>query len=413
MASRDSSLMQTRSNLGFLKQINLQKIMNLLLKHNYLSRVELADLGHLDKKTITNIVNDLLEKKLIKEVGYKPSNGGRRRKLLELNEKHSYHIGINLDVTHLTGVILDFRGNLVTENNIELCYNLEPDVIIRMIKTLLTSLLKQSEIEASSIAGIGFTLPGFVDRDSGISIQSEYLTGWHDIPLKDILVNELKTAFYIEDCSRTAALAEYWFGAGRNIDDFIAFDLGLGIGCGIMNDGRLYMGSNNKSGEIGHTIVKPNGPECVCGQRGCIEATASGNAIVKSAITGLKQGALSILPKFTMGDINRITFNDVISASELDDQFSINILNEAGMYIGIGIVNALHFFNPNTIIIGGRLVASGNILYKAITDTIKKETIQDIYFDTKIVKSNLGYRASALGAAVLSLQGLFSYDKIM
>jgi N-acetylglucosamine repressor len=409
MPRKENFIIENKSDQKFLKQLNLKKVLYLLWKHDKLSRVELSELGRLDKKTITNIVNELLQKNIIKESGYKSSGVGRPKQLLEINGKYGFHIGIELGITHITGVVLDSKGSIVAENNIDLRYTMKPEILLKMTKTLMHSLIKQSQLELSSFHGVGFAIPGFIDRESGTSILSENIPGWVNIPVKEFLMDELDLPFYIEDSSRTMALAEYFFGAGNNIEDFIVFDLGFGIGCGIIIGGNLYMGSNFKSGEIGHTIVNPNGPKCICGHSGCIESLASGHAIARNAINGLQKQSDSLLPSFTNGNINAITAKDVVLAAELGDKFSSELIKDAGKYLGIGIANALNFFNPSVIILGGSLVASGNILFDTIGKTIKKNSMQDIYNDVKILKSSLGHRASALGAAALSFQQLVRF----
>lgn len=408
MSKEENFIMESRSDQRFLKQINMKKVVNLLWKQEMLSRVELSELGHLDKKTITNIVNELLGKNIIKESGFRSSNVGRRQQLLEINEKYGYHIGIDLGVTHITGVVLDSKGNVVAENSMELRYNMNPDIIMKMAKTLMNSLIKQSKQELSSFRGIGFAVPGFIDRLSGVSLLSENIPNWVNIPVKDILMDEIDMPFYIEDSSRAMALAEHFFGSGRNVDNFIVFDLGYGIGCGIIIDGKLYMGSNFKSGEIGHTIVNPNGPKCVCGHNGCIESLASGHAIARNGRDMLARQPDSILMSFTNENVYAVTAKDVIIAAEMGDMFSIEILKQAGKYLGIGISNALNFFNPGVIVLGGGIVSSGSILFDTISETIKLNSMEDIYNDVKILKSDLGHNASALGAAALSLQELIS-----
>ena len=408
MSNKQTIIYQTRSDQSFLKQINIKKILNLLWEHGELSRIELAEYSRLNKKTITNIANELLENQIIKPCGYKKSDAGRRQQLLEINAERSYHIGLDLGPTHIYCLIVDFKGKVITEENVELRINMEPELIIKMIINLLHSVIKQSGLDFSSISSLGFGVPGFINRETSVSISSENIPGWNNIPLKEIMQKEVDVPFYIEDSSRTMALAEHWFGAGRNINDYIVFDLGYGIGCGIFIDGNLYMGSNFKSGEIGHTIVKPNGPKCICGHRGCIESVASGKAIADIAIEQLKNNSDSTLMKLCNGDIEKITARDVIIASDLGDKLSIQILKEAGQYIAIGVINALHFFNPQTIVLSGRLILSGNVLFDTITEFIKENSMKEIYDDVKIARSNMGPRSSALGAALLHLQEFFS-----
>jgi len=409
MSNKNSLIYETRSNQSFLKNINTKKILNLLWEHGQLSRLELAQYSRLNKKTITNIVNPLLEDGVVAPCGFRDSEAGRRQELLELVPSHSYHMGLDVGATQLQCVIIDFCGNIVAEQGAELRVNTNSAIIMQMAKTLISNVIRLSGLDRSQIMSLGFSVPGFVDREKGVSHSALTIPDWQNIPVKDILTEELNVPFYIEDSSRAMALAEYRIGAGRGASDYILFDLGYGVGCGIFIDGQLYMGANSKSGEIGHTIVKPDGPMCERGHRGCIESIASGMAIANTAKERLSKGEASLLTDISGGDVSGITARDVVMAAELDDKMSCEILREAGEYLAIGVVNALHFFNPSLIILGGRLMASGNVLFDTMMKFIKENTVPPIYDDVKIVRSEMGSRSAALGAALLHLEDYFDF----
>jgi len=409
MATKNSLIYETRSNQTFLRSINTKKVLNLLWMHKKLSRLELAQYSRLNKKTITNIVNPLLEDGIVAPSGFRDSDAGRRQELLELVPSYSYHMGLDVGATQIQCVIVDFCGNVIAEQGAELRVHTGSAIIMQMAKSLIESVIRSSGLEKSKIKSLGFSVPGFVDRERGVSHFGLTIPDWQNIPVRDILKDTLDVPFYIEDSSRAMAIAEYRIGAGRGESDFILFDLGYGVGCGIFIDGQLYMGSGNKSGEIGHTIVKPDGPMCERGHRGCIESIASGMAIANTAKKRIEAGEQSLLTGISGGEIAGITARDVVMASELGDELSCGILREAGEYLAIGVVNALHFFNPSLIILGGRLMASGNVLLDTITKFIKENTVPMIYDDVRIVRSEMGSRNAALGAALLHLEDYFDF----
>ena len=409
MSNKNELLYGTKSNQTFLKNINTKKILNLLWEHDRLSRLELAEYSRLNKKTITNIVTPLLENNVVESAGFKESENGRRQELLQLVPSHSYHIGLDVGATQLQCVIIDFRGHIIAEQGAELRVGTDASIIMKMARSLMNSVIRQSGLDRGAIASLGFSIPGFIDREKGVSRGAAILPNSEDIPVRDILTEELDVPFYIEDSSRAMALAEYRLGAGRGASDYILFDLGYGVGCGIFIDGQMYMGANSKSGEIGHTIVKPDGPYCERGHYGCIESIASGMAIARNAIVRLKSGEETLLTGIAGADVDSITARDVVMAAELGDRLSCDILREAGKYLAIGVVNALHFFNPSLIILGGRLMTSGNVLFDTMMEFIRANTVPPIYQDVRIVRSEMGAHSAALGAALLYLQDYFDF----
>jgi predicted NBD/HSP70 family sugar kinase len=201
----------------------------------------------------------------------------------------------------------------------------------------------------------------------------------------------------VDDCSRIMALAELWFGKGRNCRDFIVADLGFGIGCGIVIDRKIFRGSAGKSGEVGHTVVDVNGPPCTCGSHGCIESFAAGWALSRDAQSVMQKYPNTLLCETSGNTPEGVNFRQVVLAANLGDPHCANLLKKAGEYIGIGLSNAISFFNPSRIILGGRLIQDNEIMIRAITETIKTKCMKQILDDVEITVSELGGSASAWG----------------
>lgn len=393
-----------KSDQAFLKKYNIKKVLNILRQQKGLSRIDLAEISKLDKKTVTNIIKELLEKKQVRAISKTSEGKGRPKEVLDINGEYCKCIGVDLGGTHISGVVMDFSGNVRFSHNIDLHNDMEPDMLIKLCHHIVEILLKKADLEIKDIGGMGISIPGFVDKDAGVSIISENLPKWYNIPLKKIFMEKYNTDVYIDDCSRLMALAELRFGAGFDCDDFLAFDLGLGIGCGIILNRTLYAGATGKSGEIGHSIVKVDGPLCTCGRRGCIESLASGWALSKQAQAALDSGVNTMLKDIVTAGKAEPSPKEIALATELGDEYCTNLLNNAGVYIGIGIANAISFYNPSRVIIGGRLIKDNSILLKSIKETVKKQTIPAICEDTDIVESKLGFMASAIGAASLCFE---------
>jgi glucokinase-like ROK family protein len=393
-------------NQRLLREINKCNILEYILKNGKASRVELAQRFLIDKKTVTNIVNELLGDNLLIPAGLKESVAGRRQELLTLNSSYRNYIGLDLGATHIIGIITDFQFSIKERIFYDIRPGLPVEVIINQIKTILKSLLSSEKVNAE-VTSIGMCVPGFINPKSGISIIAENIPGWKNIKLKENFEKEFHKNFFIEDSSRALGLAEKWIGSGKDQQNFIVLDLGYGIGMAMFADGKLYTGSSYKSGEIGHMIMEINGQKCVCGNRGCLETVASGKALAMMATDHLKTNSSGILYKLIKGKPDYVTAQDVTLAAEMGDEFSINLLKKAGNYIGVALANAVNILNPSTVIIGGGLISTGDILVENIIKSVKRNTMMGILDDIEIKCSQFDVNGSALGCALLAMRPLF------
>jgi glucokinase-like ROK family protein len=396
-----------KSDQSFLRMYNKSKVLNILRNQGSMSRVDLAGVSKLDKKTITNIVNDLFEENQIYVEHTSREGSGRPKEILSLNGDFCRCIGIDLGGTHISGVILDFAGKILAEENIETRSTLDKDVMLDMCDFVIKQLLKKTGLAISDINAMGLSIPGNADQSTGVVVYAENTPKWIGMPMKQIFEEKYNIPIYIEDCSRLMAMAELCYGKGRDCDNFIVIDLGHGIGCGIIVGRELFFGASGKAGEIGHTIVKVDGPLCTCGRNGCIESLASGWAISRMAKDVSDANENSILRKISKQG-EEPNNQDVIIAAEMGDENCIRILREAGTYIGIGIANAVSFFNPAKIIIGGRLIRNNEILLNELVKTVKIKTLQQLYSEDLITVSEIGVFASAMGAATLCLNQYYN-----
>lgn len=396
-----------RGNQRYLKELNESRVLNLLRENKFLSRIELSRNTHLDAKTITNVVNVLLKNGLIKSRGFSSSDGGRPREKLGLNSDYGYIVGIDLGASHLTGIITDFQAFILSRHESEIRYGESKNNVIDRIKGLIVQLMKDAGVDKRKILGIGFVVPGIIDQEKGICSYAVNIRGWQNVPIQRILEKKFSIPAYLEDCSRAMALAERWFGIGTEKDNFIFLDLGIGIGCGIISQGKLHYGATLSSGEVGHTIVNIAGRKCRCGKRGCLETVASGAAIPRIVRAELRAGKRSTISDMVNGRFSRITARTVSEAAKEGDRLAKGILKDAGQYLGIAIANLINILNPSTIIIGGRLAKAGEPLLGPMRKSIKRYAVRPSAEIVKISLSELGDDAGSLGAITLVLSRVF------
>lgn len=349
------------------------RILDIFRRGESFSRTDLVGETGLDAKTITNVTLELLNKKLIIRDKYEKSGGGRPRELLRLNSELKYSVGIYLSAREIKGVLIDLKGKIIREKAETLNGVQELSHILSIIRYIGKELMYS--ITASKLLGLGFVMPGIIDKKRERVIQAATLPYLEGINIKERLKRIFVIPVEIEDSSRAMALAEKWFGKAQDIDNFIFVDLGIGIGCSIISNGRLHYGESLSAGELGHTIVDVNGPRCRCRHRGCLERMASTREIVKKASRLVGKS---------------LDFDEVIKLNKQNDKRVQKIIAEAGYYIGVGVSNMINLLNPSHLIIGGELSEIGNILFNAIDNAMRRYTVSSSYNVVKVIPATLG-----------------------
>jgi glucokinase len=247
--------------------------------------------------------------------------------------------------------------------------------------------------------GVGIAAAGILDTERGIITTSPNLLHWHNVPLRDIFADRLGIVTYVINDANAAALGEHRFGAGMGFDNIVYLTVSTGIGGGIIIGGELYSGTDGCAGEIGHMTVEANGPQCHCGNFGCLEALASGWAVAKTAIERINNGGKSYIVELVDGKIDNITAEMVAAAARRGDQLAADIVAEAAKYLGVGLANLVNIFNPELIVIGGGLSKMGGMLLKPARKVLKERAFQLPAQTARIVRARLGSNAGIIGAA--------------
>lgn len=257
--------------------------------------------------------------------------------------------------------------------------------------------------EEGKVHAIGISAPGPLDPFNGIVLGAPNLPGWDRVPLRDIVSARFDLPVFVGNDANLAALGEHRFGAGQGFDDMIYMTISTGIGGGILVGGKLLLGHKGLAGEIGHTVLQPNGPQCGCGNRGCLEALASGTAIGRQALTLAAAGRAPAILAAAGGDLTQISSKSVGEAAAQGDKVAIKLLRRAGRFIGIGIANLMHLFNPHCFVLGGGVTLAGDLLFKPIRRTAHRRVQIPQYAEgTEIVPAALGDDVSLLGALTLA-----------
>ena len=313
----------------------------------------------------------------------------------------SFVIGVDLGGTKIYTALAKNNGELLAEVKIltEAAGGLKH--VVRRIVHTVEQVKKQSGIN-NRLACLGIGAPGFLDPEKGTVHQAPNL-GWFDVPLKKILEEALHLPVVIDNDANLAALGERIFGAAQGVDDMVYVTVGTGIGGGLVLGGKLYSGTSFSAGEIGHLTIDPDGYLCSCGNRGCLEAHASGTAIVRLARElverGQGQGIIQVA-----GGKDKITAQCVSLAAATGDEEALMVLTQTGKSLGIGLANIINLLNPALILLGGGVMQAGKLFWEAMEGEINKRALLVARQQVQVIPAALGQRSGLMGAIALAIQ---------
>jgi len=257
------------------------------------------------------------------------------------------------------------------------------------------------------VVAIGIGTPGPLDPYQGIVFSAPNLKGWENLPLKKIMEKRLEKPVFIGNDANLAALGEWKFGGGRGHDDVLYITISTGVGGGVISQGRMLLGANGLAAEVGHVTVDPAGPMCGCGQRGHLEAIASGTAISRAARARLEAGEApdSKIRDLVQGDLTKVSTTIIGEAAQADDPFAHQLLTEAGKVVGQALASFLHLYNPSVIVVGGGVAFVGELLFTPMREAMRQHAMNEVYWRyCPIVPAELGDDCGLIGAAALAME---------
>lgn len=345
-----------------MRAINRFAILHAIRDAGTVSRVDLARRTGLSQATVTGITADLLREGMLLEEQGGRSEGGRRPVPLALNPEGAYTVGVHLSVDQVTVVLMDLQAGILKTHTKKLASdNLAAGPMVEILVESVQTCLWQADFTKKQISGIGVAIPGLIDSRTGFVHYVPNYT-WNDIALADRLRERMGVAVYVENSANTLAIYEQWFGIGRGTDNFLLITTEHGIGAGLVLDGKLYRGFRGIAGEFGHTVVDEKGPLCRCGQTGCLEAICGNNAILREAKEVIRRGQSQME--------SEPTIEEVLAEAKGGNPALRAIYDRAGRTLGIGIGNMCKLFDPEKIIIAGKGVLAGELLFGPMRETL-------------------------------------------
>jgi predicted NBD/HSP70 family sugar kinase len=387
-----------------IRDINRTIILNLIKQHGTTSRVELADLSSLASPTITEIVAGLLDEGLIVETGSLVSDRrGPRPVLLELNRQGGYAVGIMLRPDGMNLVVTDLLAEVVYGAYQPLPSNIPPATVLEIVAQTVRKQVGLAQIDWAKILGLGVGVTGVIDSSTGICHQA-YILGWHDVRIGETLEAVLEIPVRVDNDTRTLTIAEQHFGISHSRQNFVLVTVGRGVGMGAVVNGELLRGHHDIGAEFGHITMALDGPQCLCGKRGCLEAIASDVGIVQAASSaGLVTAELA-------------TIEAITERARAGDTGLRQIFHAAGSALGMGLANLINIFGPELVVLTGEGLRAGDLLLGPLHQALAQCVFGDRLRQTEIAIKPWApdWEPWARGAASLVLDDLLSpalYDR--
>ncbi len=308
--------------------------------------------------------------------------------------------GVDLGGTKIYSLVADAEGNVLADDRRPTLAAEGANAVIDRIVASVRRALDEANVDSREIVGLGISTPGPCDPRRGIVTEAPNL-GWVEVPLVELVSKVLGVPALLENDAASAAYGEMKFGAGRGKRHILYVTLGTGIGGGIIIDGQIYGGASGAAGEVGHIVLEPDGVACNCGARGCLEALASGTAIAREAAAALAAGRSDLMAELAAG--KELTAELVLEAAQQGDSAAKGVIEQAGRYLGLGLVGLLNIFNPETLILGGGLIGLGDLYLGPAFEAARECGFEQILADVTMTTAQLGGRSGALGAAALMI----------
>jgi N-acetylglucosamine repressor len=397
-------------NISMVKSHNMRTVLSMLRQHGYASRTHLAELTGLSTTTISNLVSELLEQGIVTEEGVIKSGprqgAGRPRTSLRLVPEARHAVGIHIGVGQIRVAVGDLRAHPL--NCLPMGHSLDrsPAEVLCEAAALVEEAISQSGVDRDKVVGVGVGASGLVNPRSGVNVMAPNL-GWRDVPIRDLLGQELALPVCVDNNARAMALGEALFGVGKDIHALAFVYARIGVGAGFVVGDRLYRGSAAGAGEIGHTTMIPDGGEpCRCGNSGCLETLVSEPAIVRLAETLAAQDRDGILAAHLRRG-RGTAIERVFCAARAGDVATQAMLEERACYMGISLANLVNVLNPDLIVLGGIFAQGEDLLLPTIEKVMRQRAFANLGAHVQIKTTGFGSQAGAIGAVALALNAFF------
>ncbi|MEX2459849.1 MAG: ROK family protein [Paenibacillaceae bacterium] len=378
----------------------------LIRKQATVSKIELLEQTQFSVSTLTRILEELRDQRLIMEAGFRESTGGRRPIIYQLNPTYGYVFGLDISRTYSMLVLCDMQMNKLDSRRWALNEGMTPKVLVQEIVYTVRNILAVHGIPLTSVLGMGVGAVGPLDRFSGTILEPLYFpaNGWNDVPICEMLRQELDLPIILDNGANMAILGEYWASRNEACEHLLYIHLGIGIRSAMMTGGKVVYGAMDMESSIGQMIIQSDGLRLrETSNFGGLENYVSFYALEQKARTQLKQGRKSILQQMEgIGkDPERLSFLHLKQAIGEQDPMVVELFTQAAAYFGIGLANLLNILHPEKVILGGPLINIDPFFFETSTKVAIEKTHYYPTYQVTFSRGNLGEDALVIGAAVM------------
>jgi glucokinase-like ROK family protein len=367
---------------------------------------EIAGASGLNRGTVGSLLAQLGSWGFVREAGLRGERPGRPGMLAEINPDGGRIVGLEVGVGFASVIVTDLAARPRWQNKLDVASPPTADErsgqrVLRAAERLLDKAVNEIASEGQRVLGIGVGLPGLVDHRSGELLYAPNL-GLRNVPVGRHLASRYpEVPIRIENEANAAAQGERAMGVAKGVDNFVYLSAGVGLGAGLVLDGKVFGGAGGLAGEVGHMTLEPEGPMCNCGNRGCWEVLVGPRSILASARTSMQVGSSPYLLSLCRGRSEQITMELVVEAARQGDEGILQGLAETARYLGIGIANIVNFCNPEMVILGGVLSLVSPYILEGAEAEARRRALGDPSKHVVIRESAFGFDACAIGASTL------------
>lgn len=391
-------------------------ILEVLRRLGPISRPEISQALGLNIVTISNYIEEFINKNLVFEKEFDVSEGGRRPILLDINPNGGLIIGVGVNLLNIVGVLMDLKGRVITRSSLER-KNIGVKDIVKCIIEVIKGVLNKAKFSDSKIRGIGIGIAGIVDKKDGSirwpeKIGSNYNYASIYVPLKNIIEKEFGFPVLVENDATTACFGERWLDLEPGITNLIY--MFSGVGCGIIINGEIYTGATGSAGELSIYNPKERTPfSCQTGSPCFLKRWDADFGMVEEAQLKISKNADSLTPgkrilEIAGNNVKDISLKHIFQAARENDTLAAGLLDNSAKKLGIKIAYLVNLLNPETVIIGGGLEEAGEAFLNTVRSTVNEWAFEEMASSVKIIYSSLGENAVSFGAASLVMRQIFS-----
>ena len=382
-------------------------ILEAIRRQGPLTKTDISKLVRLNIVTVSNYVNDFIQKRLILEKDIDISTGGRRPILVQLNKEAGYVIGIGFNLFNSIGLLLDLEGNIVCDVKMPRPDERASD-LMEHLEAMIQEVLSKSKIEKEKVRKVGIGIAGLLDKDGGSLRWPEKMgegSGYLYVPVRQEIERKFGIPVLLENDATVAAFGEYWLSLDSQLKHLLFMYAGAGLG--IVINGEIYRGANGNAGEYAiQNPVQDDKFNCYEGNPCFLKKWTADISMVALAQKALRNGQQSEIIKYA-GSVDKVDLAAVFKAAKFGDRLAVELVEHAGVRLGVKAAWLINLFNPEIVVIGGGLEEAGALLMDAVKKTISGWAFPEMANACKIIPSRLGENAVALGAASLAIRDAF------